>query len=408
MRYIYLLSTLCLLALSTALPIHAQSGAIDAGQVEGTFSSAVRRIEVTSPDRDIALLARRAFSIHGGFELAESGRAMFVIQLDKLSPTRVQLTVRGSQTVTREINGEDWRDATLKACDEAVRLTLGIPGFFAGRLAFSSNRSSHREIYMSDLFFQRVRQLTHNRNNSIFPHWSPDGRRILYTGYFLTGFPDVLEIDLDTFQIRPFASFRNTNTGGVFSPDGRSVALILSSSGNPELYISDARGKNLRRLTNNNSLEATPTWSPDGKRLIVTSDGTSRPLLYEISASGGPLRPLPTNISRYCAEPSWNPVNADLVAFTAATGGGFQLALFNMRTREAAKFITGGPGDNKEPTWTNDGRHLIYTKSNASGEQLWILDVESFDSRTGMPKTYPINPRDFGNASQASFVYPSR
>ena len=91
--------------------------------------------------------------------------------------------------------------------------------------------------------------------------------------------------------------------------------------------MSDSRGKNIRRLTTNKSLETSPSWSPDGRRLVFSSDALGKPQLYEISSSGGPTRRIPTNISSYCSEPVWNPVDENLIAFTTAEHGGFQITL---------------------------------------------------------------------------------
>ena len=75
---------------------------------------------------------------------------------------------------------------------------------------------------------------------SIMPRWSPDGRKILYTGYFQTGAPDIFEIDTATQQRKPFVSLKGTNTSARFSPDGSLVAMILTGEGNSEVYVSNA------------------------------------------------------------------------------------------------------------------------------------------------------------------------
>ena len=57
--------------------------------------------------------------------------------------------------------------------------------------------------------------------------------------------------------------------GGVFSPDGGEVAMVLSSSGNPELYIANSNGHSPKRITQSKGLKAAPCWSSDGKQKSI-------------------------------------------------------------------------------------------------------------------------------------------
>lgn len=356
------------------------------------------RIEIRSSDDQVRAIAQRAFTLHGAFRPVSSD-AQLTLDLRPSSDRSVAFRVSGQgieQTDTA--TGRDLSEATLRAGDAVVERVTRRPGFFAGRLALVGTRTGHTEIYESDLLFQRVRPLTNNRAKSIMPRWSPDGAKILYTTYFNKGFPDLFEIDVATRSQRPFATYTGTNTGAVFSPDGSRVAMTLSSSGNAEIYVSDRSGRNPRRLTRNNSLEATPTWSPDGQRLAFTSDQMGRPQLYMMSANGGSMRRIQTNISGYCAEPAWNPRHPELIAFTIAQNRRFEIAIFDFRTNRSS-VLTQGPGDSIEPRWTNDGRHLIFTRRIRGSERLHILDIET---RT----MHPLHSDGFGNSSMGDFVYP--
>ena len=128
----------------------------------------------------------------------------------------------------RPSRGADWRNAALLAGDTAVRKTVGTPGFFGGKIAFIGGSHGIGEVYVTDLFFGSVRRLTSDRAASLLPRFSPDGRYILYTGYFSSGFPDVFRIDRLTGERTVFASFRGSNSGATYSPNGTEVTLVLS------------------------------------------------------------------------------------------------------------------------------------------------------------------------------------
>ena len=46
-----------------------------------------------------------------------------------------------------------------------------------------------------------------------------------------------------------------------------------------------------------------------------------------MNVAGGVPERIITQVSSYCSEPSWNPLHANLIAFTAAISGGFQIAV---------------------------------------------------------------------------------
>lgn len=357
-------------------------------------------LTVNSSDSATQALAHRAFGLHGGVTVAASNAA-FQIRIEPIEGSSRALLTIGSgkpyqEQLRREVSGASPRDAVLRACDLVIQATLKQPGFFAGKLAFVGKRGGVSEIYQSDLLFNEVRPLTRDRALVTGPKWSPDGSRIVYTTYFNKGFPDVFTLDLKTGRRQPIATFKGTNTGGVFSPDGRRIAMALSGTGNSEIYISDNQGRNMRRLTTNRSLEASPSWSPDGSRLVYTSDARGRPQLYTMSINGGAPSRLPTNISGYCSEPVWNPVDPSKIAFTASIAGGFQIALYDMKTRTSKQLTRGA--SSVEPAWLNDGRHLVFTRRDAGRTRLMLLDTES-------GKVSPLHQTSFGDVSSASFVY---
>ena len=170
--------------------------------------------------------------------------------------------------------------------------------------------------------------------------------------------------------------------------------MVLSGEGNSEVYVSNAQGRMITRLTRTPAVKAGPCWSPDGTRLVFTSE--PGPQLYVMSAAAGaPPQRLPTIISRYCAEPDWCHWNADRLASTMAVGRGYQIAVYDFSTRQARQ-VSHAPLDAIEPCWMADGRHLIYTSRQANQRSLWLLDTE-----TG--RTHQISPRSLGEVTQASY-----
>jgi TolB protein len=360
----------------------------------------VTAVAVESNAENLATLGKRAFDLHGGFRLVPAGSAAFIIRLEGVGPV-VGVSVRSGLNATimweARVEGQTDSEALLRACDRAVEYITGKPGFFAGKLAFIGKRNGISELYTSDLLFRSVAALTNDRALVTGPSWSPDGKKLLYTTYYKSGFPDLYLMDLEAGLRRPIASYKGTNTGGRFSPDGLRIAMAISGSGDTEICVSDVNGKRLKRLTSNKSLESGPSWSPDGSRLVFTSDMLGKPQLFTIPAGGGKARRLPTKVSSFCTEATWNPREGDLIAFTASVSGGFQIGLYDARLGRA-RILTEVRGSAVEPTWLNDGRHLIFTQREGSRTRLVLLDTIS-------GKQSRLHRAEFGSASSASFVY---
>lgn len=385
---------LCLLV----LPVGARE--IDIGPIEVTGGREEIPVAIVSEQAELRKAAERAFGAHGGYRVVgDRGNASFTFTFSATGNDAVNLDISSGSPprsqFREDVTGTNQRNALFRAADLAVRKTSGQPGFFAGQLTFIADRTGSREVYQSDLFFGEVRQMTRDGAKCVGPRWSPDGSKILYTSYYRSGFPDIFQIDVTNRRRTPFVSVRGTNTGARYSPDGNRVAMILSGEGNPELYVSNRAGKQIRRLTRTSAVQASPSWSPDGSRLVFTSDRDGRPQLFTIAVSGGNMRRIPTNISGNCSEPDWNPRDANLVAFTAAVGGRFAIAVYDFSKRES-RFLTEGSSDAVHPRWTNDGRHLIFTTRTASSSGLTLLDTH-----TG--ETTPLSGRGLGKASQADF-----
>lgn len=375
---------------------HAQR---DIGTVDVDSNIKTVPVRVSANVPELRNLAQQAFNAHGRYRLANSGYS-YDLNFTQVSGNQVRVDIsRGSGGViySETVSGENSRNALLKAADVAVEHTngVGLKGFFAAKLAFIGERTGKKEIYTSDMFFGEVKQITRDNSQALTPRWSADGSKIVYTSFFRSGFPDIFQIDLNNYQRTTFVSFKGTNSGARFSPDGRQVAMVLSGEGNAEIYVGNAQGRQIRRLTRTDAVEASPCFSPDGSRLVFTSDSAGGPQLYIMSVAGGSPRRVPTNISGYCSEADWNRVDANKIAFTMRIGSGYQVAVYDFKSGGAAKQVSHASFDAIEPCWLADGRHLVYTARDRRTSVICILDTE-----TG--KSTPISPANFGPTLQAN------
>jgi TolB protein len=390
------------LVLLFAVSLSVANAQRNIGEVVVTADTKTVPVRVSSTNPELNALAIQAFRSHGRYRVVASGYT-YDIKFTPAGATQVRVEIaRGSGTpVHSEVaTGSSARNALLRAADVAVEKTngLGLKGFFTAKIAFIGERTGKKEIYISDLFFGEVKQITRDNAQALGPRWAPDGSKLLYTSYYKSGFPDIFQIDLNSYQRTTFVSFKGTNSGARYSPNGSQVAMVLSGEGNAEIYVSDANGKRVSRRTRTDAVEASPCFSPDSTRIVFTSDAAGGPQLYIIPVGGGSMQRVPTNISGYCAEPDWSRANPNKIAFTTRIGRGYQIAVHDFSKGKSDQ-ASNAPFDGVEPSWLPDGRHLVYTARDRTTSRICILDTESGASM-------PITPTSFGPALQANVWAP--
>src|SRR6202040_2750685 len=111
-----------------------------------------------------------------------------------------------------------------------------------------------------------------------------------------------------------------------WSPDGKKIAFTSDLGGGLNIYVMDADGKNIKKLTKENDASRAPAWSPDGKKIAFTRhvDG-GVPDIFVMNADGSDPVNL-TNSPGYDADASWSP-DSKRIVFTSLRAGqeGFRL-----------------------------------------------------------------------------------
>jgi Tol biopolymer transport system component len=105
--------------------------------------------------------------------------------------------------------------------------------------------------------------------------WSPDGSKLMFCSNGINRGEgvdnwDVFVMDADGSHVRRLTSNLAQDYPGAWSPDGTQIAFFSRRDGDGEVYVMDADGSNLRRVTNQPGAQAADAWLPDG-RLVIGS-----------------------------------------------------------------------------------------------------------------------------------------
>ncbi|MFN8007642.1 MAG: Tol-Pal system beta propeller repeat protein TolB [Terriglobia bacterium] len=265
------------------------------------------------------------------------------------------------------------RSAAHKFADEIVsRLGGGIPGIASTQIAFVSDRTSHKEIWVMDYDGFGQHAITNHRSITLTPRWSRDNSKIAYTSY-RRGNPDLYIQSLADNRLLSFPSFGGLTTTPAWSLDGERLAFTSSQTQDPEIYVSDIRGRNLKRLTNSRGVDISPVWNPKtGYEIAFVSDRSGSPQIYIMDAEGANVRRLTTEGGE-AVSPSWSP-DGDKLAFAwrKVLTGNFDIFLIDIVTGRYIQ-LTRDSGTNEQPVWSPDSRHIAFESTRNGGRQIFIM-----------------------------------
>ena len=161
-----------------------------------------------------------------------------------------------------------------------------------------------------------------------------------------------------------------------WSPDGKSVAYMLTRPGHPwRIFIAPRDGGMSKEASDGNDNQGAPTWSPDGKFLVygnVECEATHSCAIHQTDLSTGKTKTLPG--SEGLATARWSPDGKFVAAMRPAT---HELLLYSTVTekwRLLAKSMNG-----PDLNWSGDSRSLY---SNLPGADARIVRVSVPDGKT--------------------------
>ena len=304
-----------------------------------------------------------------GFIVVPSSQAQYHITGSSDGNIVGRLAFGPREMLSRSYTGASERREAHAFADDVVSTINGRPKIGQTKIAFKvESPSGAGEIYVADFDGHNPQAVTTDGAIVAAPAWTPRRLALYYTSYKL-GNPDIFFQDLSTGERRNFAGYAGLNTSAAVSPDGSRVAMILSRSGDPNVWVCDANGSNLRQLTHTRADDSCPCWSPDGQWICYATKIHSRRVLAKISAEGGEPEVFPTSGAPNPTEPDWSP-DGKWIAFTSQSGE-FDICVMPADGSAAPVTLVSG----QHPSWSPNSRTLVYNQSVGYRQVLSVLDV---------------------------------
>ena len=247
----------------------------------------------------------------------------------------------------------------------------------------------------------RVAKFTTSKGTWISLDVSPDGQSIVF---------DLLG-DLYTLPITGGTATRITSGMAFdaqprFSPDGKRLTFISDRSGGDNIYVSNADGTGIRRLTyGNQGSYVSPEWMPDGKYIVASGAaggfGQMRLTMYDLAGGTGvALTRAPGRTYYYGAAPA---PGGRYIYYASRLGPWqynaempqVQIGVYDRETGSTTA-LTSRLGSGMRPAISPDGKWLVYASREnaqtglrirelASGEEKWLAYPVQRDNMEAVP-----------------------
>ena len=242
-------------------------------------------------------------------------------------------------------------------------MTVAIVIFLIGLVSLCSS-AGHAE--------KRQRQ-----SQAFSPRVSPDGRRIAFVARMADGNSGLYIIDADGKNLR-----RLTNGYGnmqAWSPDGSKLifARINNDTDTQSLVVINADGTGERVINTGQKKNQFPSFSPDAKQIVLNLDGEIGFGVFTINADGSNPRKITPGM-----QPAWSP-NRKHIAFATAAANSGPPRIFVLNPDGTQKRqVSTGDGAHECPTWSADSKRIAYfasSRDKASGKSNAVIRVVNVD-----------------------------
>jgi Tol biopolymer transport system component len=136
----------------------------------------------------------------------------------------------------------------------------------------------------------RPRRIVASTRRDGDPQFSSDGQRLAFASD-RSGSRQIWVSDSDGSNPLQLTTFNSLNPGFTnaprWSPDGRHIAFMAMIDGYRDIYVIPAEGGAPRRLTTEPSLEGRPSWSQDGRWVYFYSTRTGEQEIWKTPSEGG-------------------------------------------------------------------------------------------------------------------------
>ncbi len=279
-------------------------------------------------------------------------------------------------------------EATAEPTAEA---TAALPADLVGKIAFVSENMLDSQIYIMNADGSDLHAVTKSDRIPWSPALSPDGKQIAFAAKVNERYQIfVMNSDGTNEKQITFNVSGQTGVSGIdWARDGKHLAYTVKLSDNPnnqsyDLYTMKPDGAEQTKITPQ-PMEAliAPHWSPDGKLIIFNArddsptspatpiDPTARTNVYIINADGSNVHRL-TQSTYNELFPAWSP-DGQAIVFLSGGSSNSEFGLYRVDA-DGTHPMQLSHTLFSQPAWSPDGKYIAATLSEQVNDK-WISNI---------------------------------
>lgn len=222
---------------------------------------------------------------------------------------------------------------------------------------------------------------------------------------------EIYTINADGTELTRLTDNQSYDGEPAWSPDGQQIAFVSNRDFDPSgaerwkraLFVMDADGSNVTRLTSSAGALQNPTWSPDGSRIAYDNGD-----IWEVSIGGGAPQLL-FSTPGLDMQPAWSKDGTRLAIVSDWNAYDFVLDIFLINDDGSGfSAVTGNIFDQQdylEPAWSPDGNRIAVGVTERLGAYAYNTSIGVMD---GNGSNLTLLPGTEGtSATGASVGWPS-
>ena len=214
-----------------------------------------------------------------------------------------------------------------------------------------------------------------------FPAWSPDGKRLAFSGE-AHGFKKLFVKDLESGTETQLTSVSADDIQSAWSTDGDSILFVRSNQPNGKLELGDVFGEysdgNIWRYDFKTKKEQlvlenafNPSFSPDGKWIAIDASWAGPRRIWIVNSLGLNPQQITSDVSEAVSHviPRWS-TDGKKIVFQSIERTTFDLKTVDINTK-TVEIITDDLFTDINPVWS--GNFIYFTSDRSGGWNVWRM-----------------------------------
>lgn len=184
------------------------------------------------------------------------------------------------------------------------------------------------------------------------------------------GQDDLFVINADGRKLRRLTFGLEQIATALWSPDGKRLAFLARPTGASDIYVTNSDGSVRKRLTGGQGDHYDLAWSPDGKRLAFSCCDETAPGIFVVAADGTDRRQLAPNAGL----PSWSP-DGKQIAFISFRDGDVEIYVMKA-DGSGQRRLTRSRGEDANAAWSPDGSRLAFNSRRDGNDEIYVMEAD--------------------------------